>query len=46
MLNGTPVRFRSSMHKTVALSVTEAELYAAIMNAQDILYALIVLELI
>ena len=32
MLNGAPVRFRSSMQKIVALSVTEAELYEAIIN--------------
>ena len=44
MLNGAPVRFRSSTQKTVALSVTEAELYADIMAAQDILYLLYVLE--
>ena len=32
MLNGVPVGFRSSTQKKVALSVTEAELYAAIMT--------------
>ena len=44
MLNGAPVRFRSLMQKTEALSVTEEELYAAIMTTQDILYFLHVLE--
>ncbi len=44
MLNDAPVRFRISMQKTVALSVTEAELYAAVMTAQDMLYVLHVLE--
>ncbi len=29
-MNGTPVRFRSSTQKTVALLVEEAALYAAV----------------
>ena len=44
MLNGVPVKFRSSMQKTVALLVMETELYAAVMTAQDVLYVLHVLE--
>ncbi len=40
MLNGTPVKFRSSTQKTVALLVTKVELYAAIMTAQDMMYVL------
>ncbi len=44
MLNSAPVGFRSSMQKTVALLVTEAELYAEVMTAQDMMYVLHVLE--
>ena len=43
-VNGAPVEFRSSTQKTVALFVTEGELYAAIMTAQDMLYVMHVLE--
>ncbi len=44
MLNGAPVGFISSTQKTVALLVMEAELYAAVMTAQDMLYVLHMLE--
>ncbi len=44
MLNGAPVRFRSSTQKTVALLVTEAELHAAAMTAHNMLHILHVLE--
>ena len=44
MLKGVPVIFRNSMQKTVALSVKEAKLYAAVMTTQDMLYVLHVLE--
>jgi hypothetical protein len=39
-LNGSAIAFRSKMMPTVALSVTEAELYAAVQCAQDMLYAM------
>ena len=42
-LEGSPVIFRSSTQKHVALSVTEAELYAAVSTAQDMLYCMNVL---
>ena len=38
LLCGAPVTFRSSTQKTVALSVMEAELYAAVLCAQDMIY--------
>ena len=38
-LNGSPVIQRSAMQKIVAISVTEAELFSATSNAQDMLYA-------
>ncbi len=44
MSNVAPVQFRSSMQKIVALLVMAAELYAATMTAQDMLYLLHVLE--
>jgi hypothetical protein len=44
LLNGAPVMFKSSTQKHVALSVTEAELYAAVSCAQDMLYVMNVLE--
>lgn len=44
LLNGSPVMFKSSTQKTVALSVTEAELYAAVLCAQDMLYVMHVME--
>ena len=42
-LEESPVIFRSSTQKHVALSVTEAELYAAVSTAQDMLYCMNVL---
>jgi hypothetical protein len=39
-LNGSAIAFRSKMMPIVALSVTEAELYAAVQCAQDMLYAM------
>ncbi len=44
ILNGAPIGLRSLTQKTVALSVTEAERYVAVMTAQDMIYALHVLE--
>ena len=44
MLEGSPIIFRSSTQKHVALSVTEAELYAGVSTAQDMLYTKNVLE--
>jgi len=38
-LNGAPVMYRSSRQKTVSLSVTEAEMNAAVTLIQDILFA-------
>ena len=38
MLEGSPVIFRSSTQKHVGLSVTEAELYAGVSTAQNMLY--------
>ena len=43
-LEGAPIAVKSSMQKTVALSVTEAELMAAVSCAQDMLYAKRILE--
>ena len=43
-LEGAPITVKSSMQKTVALSVTEAELMAGVTCAQDMLYAKKVLE--
>jgi len=43
-LEGAPVTVKSSMQKTVALSVTEAELMAGVTCAQDMLYARKVME--
>ena len=42
-LEGSPVIFHSSTQKHIALSVTEAELYAAVSTAQDMLYNMNVL---
>jgi hypothetical protein len=39
-LNGSAISFRSKMMPIVALSVTEAELFAAVLCAQDMMYAL------
>jgi hypothetical protein len=39
-LNGSAIAFRSKMMPIVALSVTEAELFAAVLCAQDMMYAL------
>jgi hypothetical protein len=39
-LNGSAIAFRSKMMPIVALSVTEAELYSAVQCAQDMLYAM------
>ena len=44
LLKGAHVTFQSSMQKTVALSVTEAELYAAVICAQDMIYVLHVIQ--
>ncbi len=44
LLNGAPVTFRSSTQKTVALSVTEAELYEAVLCAEDMIYVLHVIQ--
>ena len=44
MLEGSPIIFRSSTQNHVALSVTEAELYAGVSTAQDMLYTKNVLE--
>jgi hypothetical protein len=43
-LCGAPVIQRSSMHKIVVLLVTEAELFDAISNAQDMMYVKRLLE--
>ena len=43
-LEGAPVMFKSATQKHVALSVTEAELYAGVSTAQDMLYIKNVLE--
>lgn len=43
-LEGAPISAKSSMQKTVALSVTEAELMAAVSCAQDMMYAKRILE--
>jgi hypothetical protein len=43
-LEGAPISAKSSMQKTVALSVTEAELMAAVSCAQDMMYAKRTLE--
>lgn len=43
-LEGAPISVKSSMQKTVALSVTEAKLMAAVSCAQDMLYAKRILE--
>ena len=44
LLNGAPVIFKSMAQKHVSLSVTEAELYAGVTCAQDMLYVKNVLE--
>ena len=44
ILNGALVAFRRSTQKTVALLVTEAELYMAILCAQDMIYVLHVIQ--
>jgi hypothetical protein len=43
MLEGSPVIFCSSTWKPITLSVTEAELYAAISTVQNMLYVMNVL---
>jgi hypothetical protein len=43
-LCGAPVIQRSTMQRIVALSVTEAELFAATNNAQDMLYTKRIIE--
>ena len=43
-LNGSVVDFKSSAQKVVTLSVTEAELYAATMCAQDMLFFMHLIE--
>ena len=43
-LEGVPVSAKSSTQKIVALSVTEAELFAAVQCAQDMLYVMRLLE--
>ena len=45
-MNGAPVMFKSATQKHVALSVTEAELYAAVLCAQDMIYVMNVLRTI
>ena len=37
-VNRAPISFRSTMQKFVTLSVTEAEIAAGVMVAQDMLY--------
>ncbi len=44
MLDSVPVGLRRLTRKTVVLSVMEAELYAAVMTVQDMLYVLNMLE--
>ena len=44
LLHPCPVMFRSATQKHVALSMTEAELYVAVLCAQDMLYVKHVLE--
>ena len=44
LLNGAPVMFKSGTQRIVALSVCEAELYAGISCAQDMLYTKHVIE--
>ena len=44
MMEGTPINFKSSMQKTVALSVTEPEMNAGVLCVQDMLYAKKILE--
>ena len=46
MLEGSSIVFRGSIQKHVALSVTEAELYAGVSTSQDMLYTKNVLELL
>ena len=43
-LNGSPVAFKSKMMTVVALSVTEAELFAATNCVQDMLYVMRLVE--
>ena len=43
-LNGAPIIFRSATQKTVSLSTTEAESAAGVTCAQDMLYAMKVVE--
>ena len=43
-LNGSPIHTRSNTQKSVTLSVTEAELVAATQCAQDMLFAMRVVE--
>ena len=43
-MNGAPISFRSAMQKFVILSVTEAEIAAGVMVAQDMLYMYCMLE--
>ena len=43
-LNGAPVTIKSGMQKTTALSVAEAEIFAAMQCTQDMLYVMHVLN--
>ena len=43
-LEGAPIYVKRSMQKTMALSVTESELMAAVSCAQDILYSKRIME--
>ena len=43
-LNGAPVTMKSGMQKIIALSVTEAKLFAATQCAQDMRYVMHILE--
>ena len=43
-MNGAPISFRSAMQKFVTLLVTEAEIVAGVMVAQDMLYVYHLLE--
>jgi hypothetical protein len=43
-LNDAPISFRSKMMPIVALSVTEAELFATVLWAQDVLFAMRILN--
>ena len=43
-LEGAPISVKRSMQKTVALSITEAEIMAAVSCAQNMLYANRIME--